>query len=342
MSVEDRKNVLLDDTALPDVFICRYMMLLSETALKCYLYARLALKKGIILGEGELSSRLGVSTEVIQETLIELSRFELIKPWKKGEKLQFIDLKQRETDEYIYARRKSALANPQEPLAEDPVRIQLERSVEKTFFHGSMNTRWCICIGKYLDEYKFDSTVVYMLFQYCSNKKLLKWEKSVEEVAKRWAVQGVRTSEDLGILLAKDEQVDKIMKRLAKTLRRLMNQFDEEIISGWVNDLPYPYEIIELAVKKMCQYKSGHSLEEADNIIRLWFGMKLMDLPAILEFEKAQAKRNKIRYQENQRVQSTPERNRQNFKSVEYDEEQLVSISKGAEDYVARVRERRD
>ena len=340
MQTEDSKRILLDDTLLPDVFIGKYMMQLSEAAVKCYLYAKMAMKNGISIHADDLGARLGMQTDEIQAALLELSGKSLILPWKKGEKIQFEDLKRVEVDEYVYQKRKETLAQPKEAPVEVQARIQLERSIERTFFHGSMNTRWCLCISKFLDEYGFDAQVVYKLFQHCQEKKRLKWEKDVDEIARSWAKKGVKTFEDLSVLLAKDEQIQVIMRRLGRILRRRMTQFDENAIDKWVNELPYPYEVIELAVKQMCSYSNSYSLDEADKILRLWFNMKLENIPDIIEFEKEQAKKNKKKYQENKqsRFQNAPAK--QNFKSVDYDDEQLAGLVYEPEEYLARMQEK--
>lgn len=340
--MEDSERILLDDTLLPDVFIGKYMMQLSEAAVKSYLYGKMALKNGVSISLEDLSARLGLALTDVQAAMIELSGQGLISPWKKGQKIQFEDLKQIEVDEYVYQKKKDALEQPREAPPEMQARIQLERSIERTFFHGSMNTRWCLCISKFMDEYGFDAQVVYKLFQHCQEKKKLKWEKDVDEIARGWAQKGVKNFEDLSVLLAKDEQVQTVMRRLGRMLRRRMTQFDENVISEWINELPYPYEVIELAVKQMCRYNNSYSLDEADKILRLWFSMKLKNIPDIHEFEKERAKQNKKQYQQKRISESQDSVTKQNFKTVDYDDEQLVNLAYGAEDYFARMQEKGD
>ena len=342
MQTEDSKQILLDDTLLPDVFIGKYMMQLSEAAVKCYLYAKMAMKNGSSASVDNLSARLGLTLSEVQAALLELSGKGLIQSWKKGDKIQFEDLKQVEVDEYLYQKRKEKLAQPNEVSIEGQARIQLERSIERTFFHGSMNTRWCLLIDKFLKEYGFDAQVVYKLFQHCQEKKRLKWEKDVDEIARGWARKGVKNFEDLSVLLAKDEQVEMVMRCLGRILRRRMTLFDENTINKWVNELPYAYEVIELAVKQMCSYSNSYSLDEADKILRLWFKMQLKNIPDIIEFEKEQAKKNKMKYQENRNSGFQNHTAKQNFKAVEYDDEQLAGLAYGAEDFLARMQEKSD
>ena len=63
MKPEDRKKLLLSDTAVPDLFISDYMSSLTGSAVQAYLYLLMVQGNGYGVGEKEIASRLSLSPE---------------------------------------------------------------------------------------------------------------------------------------------------------------------------------------------------------------------------------------------------------------------------------------
>jgi hypothetical protein len=321
---DDRQKLLLSDTAVPDLFVSEYMPALSGAAVKTYLYILMASAKGFVIGEKEIAARLSLSVEDIKGAIAELTLASLIDRDDRG-KPKINDVKAQEVDRYIQrsSREDGKENEPISPMNE--AREELARSVEKTFFHGSMAYKWYREIDLLLFEIGLDPDVVYALFQALYESNQLTSVTRMKEKAVEWHGKGIRTAKDLDIYMAREEEVAAILRKLGKRLRKKMTGFDEDNVRIWVEKLGYPYDMIEYAVQKVCEYSTVPSMKRANEHLLAWFGTGVKTIEEARAFEEEQARINSARYQSDKAPAkgNGSASQKQNFSGVTYTEEEL-------------------
>jgi hypothetical protein len=329
VKTNDRKKLLLSDTIVPDLFISEYMSGLSGTAIQAYLYLMMTTAHGKSVGEREIAARFSISTDDAKGAIAELSLSGLIERGDKG-KFFLTDIKGAEVDSYIARMGKELVSEAESISPLDQAREELARSIEKTFFHGSMAYKWYREVDILLFEYGFEPDVVYMLFQSLYDSKQLTTLTQMKEKALLWHSRGIRATKELSVFLSHEEEVMKILLKIGKKLRRKMTEFDEEYVRLWVEKLKYSYEVIEFAIRKMCEYNSSPNLKHADDHLMAWFAAGVQTLAEAEAYEAEAAKKNKMNYQREKaaKIYAPPEFAKQNFESIPYTEEEI----KGFED----------
>lgn len=344
MKPEDRKKLLLSDTQVPDLFISDYLNGLSYESVKAYLYLLLTIKHGKSIGEKEIASRFSLSVQDAKGAIAELSLAGLIEKSDKG-KITLIDIKESEIDSYI----RRAAQEPAEKSGEisplDQAREELAGSIEKTFFHGSMAYKWYREIDMLLFDFGFDPDVVYMLFQSLYDNKQLTTLSQIKERALLWHSKGIQKMEELSVFLAGEEKVKKDLYRIGKRLRRKMTEFDEEYVRVWVEKLKYPYEVIDFAIRKMCEYNNSSTLKRADDHLKKWFAVGIRTIEEAEKYEEDQAIKNKLKYQREKAAgrQAGSGMPKQNFAGVTYSEEEIREFEDDPNDLLQQyAKERAD
>ena len=100
MHLEEKKNLLLSDTTIPDLFISEYMTGLSSCAISSYLYLLMAFKNQKTVTEKDLAARFSVPVDEVKGALAELALSGVIE-WSDKGNLLLVDLKGIEIDGYI-------------------------------------------------------------------------------------------------------------------------------------------------------------------------------------------------------------------------------------------------
>lgn len=323
MKMEGVNNLLLSDTLVADIFISEYMVSLSSAALKSYLYILLAFKSQKSLSEKDLAARISLSLDEIKAALSELSMAGIVE-WNDKGTLRLIDLKELEVRSYIHSHQgESSL--PKLLDEENEQRDSLARSLEKTFFHGSMAYKWYRQIDILLDEFGFEPQVVYKLFQICNDRRRLGTVTQMQSMAVLWKGKGISTMEQLSSYLAHEDVIFQTSRKIGKRLHRKMTDYDEEYIRVWIEKLGYSYEIIDFGIRKMCEYQQP-TMNKADAHLKSWFAAGLKTLAEVKTYEDERAKANKLAYQQSKQRAPEGSQKRQNFSGVEYSAEVLESL----------------
>ncbi|MBN1892400.1 MAG: DnaD domain protein [Clostridiales bacterium] len=343
MKSDDRHKLLLSDTAIPDLFISEYMHALTGVAVQAYLYILMVAGKGNNIKEREITSRLSLSLEDAKGALAELTLAGLIDRNERGE-LIIADIKAEEVDRYIQrtSREEAKENEPISPLNE--AREELARSIEKTFFHGSMAYKWYREIDILLFDFGFDPDVVYALFQSLYESNRLTVVTRMKEKAVEWHGKGIRTAKDLGTYLSREEEVATTLRKIGKRLRKKMTGFDEDYVRIWIEKLGYPYDMIEYAMQKVCEYSTNPSLKRANEHMLAWFRADVKTLDAAKAYEEEQARINAARYQNDKASKSSAAKaSKQNFSGVTYTDEELRQFEDDPQELLERyAREKAD
>ncbi len=336
MRSEDIGKLLLSDTSIPDLFITEYMAGLSEVALKSYLFLVMG-ARGMrsIHSEKDLAARLGVSPEEIKGAVGELIFSGLVVKGEKG-MIHLVDLKKSEIDGYIrnHVDHKSN-ADPKSIRPEDEERDNLTRSIEKTFFTGSMGYQWYREIDILLDDYHFRPEIVYRLFQDCYEKKQLRSLMQINERAILWQSKGITGLDELNAFLAKEEEVSVTLRKVGKILRRKTVSYDEDYVRVWIERLGYTFEIIDFAIKKVWEFQEP-SINKADSYLKSWYAAGVRSLEDALAYEEDRARKNKLAYERDKSALRAPQKS-QNFEGVRYDDGFLDSLDTDPSEFMRKI-----
>lgn len=339
MRLEEKKNLLLSDTPIPDLFISEYMTGLSSCAISSYLYLLMAFKNQKSATEKDLAARFSVPVDEIKGALAELALCGVIE-WSDKGSLLLVDLKEIEIDGYIRLRMdKNHLPEAAVISPENERRDNLAKSIEKTFFHGSMAYKWYREMDILLDDFKFEPQVVYKLFQVCNDRRQLGTVTQMKEMALVWQSKGVLTLEQLSAYTAHEEEVLQTVRKLGRRLHRKMVQYDEECVRVWIERLGYPFEMIDFAIRKVWEYQEP-SITKADAYLKSWYAAGVKNLTEAQVYEQEQAKKNKMAYQRDKMGKQLGDNAiKQNFSGVKYDDEFLKNLEIDPEEYLKRLQQ---
>ena len=205
------------------------------------------------------------------------------------------------------------------------VREKLLADIAKTFFQGLMSPSWYGEIDSWFDRYHFEPEVIYALFQECARRNKLDSKAYIGKVAENWAARGITSFSELNTYFMSYDKVSKASKKIGRKLRRQMTEYDEEIVTRWIEKMGYDFDIIELALRKTTRL-SNPNLEVIDRILGEWFGHQLRDAESIKAFEADKAARHGAASARERAVPGQgggKARNIGNFEQREYSKEYL-------------------
>ncbi len=283
MRIDESKRLLLSDTLVPDIFILEYLPELSGLAVKCYLFLLLTARARRQISQEDLGRRLNQAEDQIQAVLVELHAAGLIV--LQEDLIELTDIKAAEI-ERTWRRRTAA-----DPAADEKTRQRLAKresllqDISRTFFQGLMSPSWYGEIDNWFDRYSFEPEVVYALFQECARGNKLGSKGYIAAVADSWAQRGIVSFADLNQYFLSQEKINQLSRKIGRKLRRKMTEYDDAIISRWLEQFGYEFEIIELALQKITR-ASNPNLNFVDKILQEWFEHQLHDPAAIKAYEE--------------------------------------------------------
>lgn len=287
---QDKFNLLISDTAIPDIFIVRYADNLSKSALNLYLWLNMLFKGREFVYKEVMEIKLFAPTET-DESLAELVSAGLF--IRKGDDFSFVDLKQREVREFAehYAARGVTLEGV-ELRSEEEARNKLADSVSKTFYQGKMPYICYRLIDKCLYEYKFDSLVVYKLFSICRDNHMHRSIGYMEKMASDWNDRGFTDSSKLDEYLSEEKKIEELIKKVSKLTRRKVNGIDLERLTRWVRDLKVSADLVELAYRSN-EYRGNITLAHVEETLSKWIAAGITTVDEAAKYEEEQHKENK-------------------------------------------------
>lgn len=287
---QDKFNLLISDTAIPDIFIVRYADNLSKSALNLYLWLNMLFKGREFVYKEVMEIKLYAPTET-DESLAELVSAGLF--IRKGDDFSFVDLKQREVREFAehYAARGVTLEGV-ELRSEEEARNKLADSVSKTFYQGKMPYICYRLIDKCLYEYKFDSLVVYKLFSICRDNHMHRSIGYMEKMASDWNDRGFTDSSKLDEYLSEEKKIEELIKKVSKLTRRKVNGIDLERLTRWVRDLKVSADLVELAYRSN-EYRGNITLAHVEETLSKWIAAGITTVDEAAKYEEEQHKENK-------------------------------------------------
>ena len=294
MKLEQKeKPLLFSETSIPDIFFSEHLSEIPGDYLKIYLYLIFLSKYGKDIKLNDLSKKLNITLNVINEGTKFLEEHGLI--MKKTTGYIIIDL-QEATLHNLYTPNLSLSKEKIEQTAKNKSKSKVIEHINNTYFQGIMGPSWYNDIDLWFRKYNFDEQVMIALFDYCYKRSALH-RNYVQTVAEAWASNKIKTWNDLDRYYEQQEILNKIKKSIAKKLGRYngLTQYEEAYIENWVLNFGYDMNIIEIALKRTT-FKQNPTFEYINNIITDWHERNLKtpsEINAFLEQRKKQEKSTK-------------------------------------------------
>ena len=287
---QNDKAMIFETTQVPNIFFAEHLSNMPGDYLKIYLYLIFLSKYNGEIGVNDLSKKLALPINVINEGINYLEKEELI--LRKQQGFIVVDLQQK-TLNNLYTLKIQPTSEKIEQNLKNKERIRLVEYLNNKYFQGVMGPTWYSDIDTWLDKYGFDEQVMINLFDYCYNKSALH-KNYVQAVAEAWGLNKIKNLDDLENYYMGQEKLMKIKKEIAKKLGRRggLTQYEEAYIETWVNEYNYDLSVIEIALKRTT-LRSNPSFEYINNIIKDWNERKLRTPAQVNEFLEQRKKQNK-------------------------------------------------
>lgn len=260
-------SLLFSYTPLPDVFFTEYLSQTKGEFLKVYLYLLFLSKYGKDIKVNDLSKKLELPLNIIQDSLKYWEDLGVLTKKNNGyilNHLQEIELHK------LYKPKVSLSADTLKKTAENQYRAKAIENINNEFFQGVMSPSWYSDIDLWFKKYGFDEEVMIALFRYCYNRSALH-RNYIQTVAEAWFKNQIKTFNDLDIYYEKQEKLNKIYKSVAKKLgyTRSLTQYEEAYIEKWTLDYNFGMDIIEIALKKTTS-KANPNFDYLDKLLTDW------------------------------------------------------------------------
>lgn len=286
MKFEQNFSLLFDDINIPEVFISEYLTAASGDYVKIYLYCFYCSKHKINITPLDLSKKLALPLSTVEQGIKYWEENNLL--IKKGDSYIISDIKQIELNKLYTPKLSLSTEDAIKNTEKNVYRSQAITAINEMFFQGVMSEAWFSDINTIFSKYNFDEDVVIALFNYCYIRQALH-RKYLFTVAEAWSKSGIKTQNDLDKYSLEYEKSVKIKKTISKKLglSRKLSQYEEAYVDKWVLDYNYPFEIIEIALKKTTS-KTNPSFDYLDKILTDWHERNLNSVETINNFIKEQ------------------------------------------------------
>lgn len=284
------KAMLFETTEIPNLFFAEHLSNMPGNYLKIYLYLVFLSKYNGEIGINDLSRKLALPINAINEGIKYLEKEELI--FRKTQGFEIVDLQQK-TLNNLYNLKIEQSKEKIEKNEQNKERIRLIEYLNNKYFQGVMGPTWYSDIDTWMDKFGFDEQVMINLFDYCYNKSALH-KNYVQAVAEAWGLNKIKNIDDLEAYYTLQDKLMKIKKEIAKKLGRRngLTQYEEAYIENWVNVYKYDFSIIEIALKRTT-LQSTPSFEYINNVIKDWNERNLRTPAQVNEFLEQRKKQVK-------------------------------------------------
>ncbi len=284
------KAMLFETTEIPNIFFAEHLSNIPGDYLKIYLYLVFLSKYNGEISINDLSRKLALPINAINEGIKYLEKEELI--FRKTQGFEIVDLQQK-TLNNLYNLKIEQSKEKIEKNEQNKERIRLIEYLNNKYFQGVMGPTWYSDIDTWMDKFGFDEQVMINLFDYCYNKSALH-KNYVQAVAEAWGLNKIKNIDDLEAYYTLQDKLMKIKKEIAKKLGRRngLTQYEEAYIENWVNVYKYDFSIIEIALKRTT-LQSTPSFEYINNVIKDWNERNLRTPAQVNEFLEQRKKQTK-------------------------------------------------
>lgn len=284
---QNNQPLLFSTTQISDIFFTEYLSQASGDFIKVYLYMLFLSKYNKEVKVTDLSKKLALSFNTIQEAIKYWETQGVILKKNTGyilNSLQEIELFK------LYKPKVNLSSKDIENSNKNKYRAKAIENINNNCFQGIMSPSWYVDIDTWFKKYSFDEQVMIALFEYCLNKSALH-RNYVQAVAETWYQNNIKSFTDLDNYYIKQEKFNKIRNTISKklSLTRPLTKYEEAYIEKWTVQFGYGLDIIEIALKRTTS-KANPSFDYLDKLISDWKDRGFTTIAEIqkflLEFKK--------------------------------------------------------
>lgn len=281
---------LFSNTEIPDIFFTEYLSEASSDFIKVYLYMLFLSKYDKDIKVNDLSKKLVLSMKTIQDAVKYWEEKGVITKKNTGyilNNLQEISLHK------LYKPRTALSPEQLQKSQDSKQRARAIEHINNKYFSGLMPTTWYPDIELWFQKYHFDEEVMIALFDYCFNRSALH-KAYIQRVAEVWNKNKVKTFNDLDTYYEKQEKVNVIANTISKKLglHRILSEYEYAYIEKWTVDFCYPFEIIEIALKKTTS-KANPNFDYLNKLLSDWHDRGFKTANEIQNFLSEMKQKNK-------------------------------------------------
>jgi len=264
---QNDKSMLFSVTEIPDVFFREYLSCAKGDHIKVYLYMLFLSKYSKDVKINDLSKKLGLPFNVIQEAISYWESQGVLT--KKASGYILNNLQEKELFA-LYSPKLSSSPEEAQKTEKNKYRAKAIENINTLYFQGVMSPSWYNDIDLWFKKYDFDEQVMISLFGHCFERSALS-HNYVQTVAEAWNRANIKTFTDLDSYYQKQEKLNTIKKSVSKKLglTRNLTQYESDYIEKWVVDYNYPFPIIEIALKQTTA-KTNPNFKWLDTVISNW------------------------------------------------------------------------
>ncbi len=267
---------LFSNTNIPDIFFTEYLSQTNGDYIKIYLFILFLSKYNKDVKINDISKKLSLSFNIIQDGLKYWEDLGLITKKNNGyiiNSIQEIELHK------LYKPKVSLSSSDIEKKSQSQSRAKAIENINTSFFQGMMSPSWYSDIDLWFKKYSFDEQVMIALFRYCFEKSALH-RNYIQVVADSWFKNNIKNFNDLDDYFQKQEKLNKMKKQISKKLgiSRPLTQYEDAYIEKWIVDFGYDLNVIEIALKRTTS-KANPTFDYIDKLICDWKdrGLKTAD-----------------------------------------------------------------
>lgn len=283
-------SLIFNDTKISDLFITKYLPDAPGDAVKIYIYLLFQTKFSDDITIKSISNSLNIGYTAVKAgleyweqkgILVKNSNGYILRNLKEVELFEKYNPKIELSKEEIEKKNKE---NAKANVIDD---------INKLFFQGVMSPTWVATIYNWYEKYLFTDEVMLALFQYGKDKNALN-KNYLEQVARGWNSDNIKTYEDLNNYLSVKQVIYKCGKQISNTLRlyRALTEFEEECLKRWLFEYSFKEEIIDIAVN-IASEKGTQSFKYIDAILNDWNENNLKTKKDIIKYIETKKNENK-------------------------------------------------
>lgn len=283
-------SLIFNDTKISDLFITKYLPDAPGDAVKIYIYLLFQTKFSDDITIKSISNSLNIGYTAVKAgleyweqkgILVKNSNGYILRNLKEVELFEKYNPKIELSKEEIEKKNKE---NAKANVIDD---------INKLFFQGVMSPTWVATIYNWYEKYLFTDEVMLALFQYGKDKNALN-KNYLEQVARGWNSDNIKTYEDLNNYLSVKQAIYKCGKQISNTLRlyRALTEFEEECLKRWLFEYNFKEEIIDIAVN-IASEKGTQSFKYIDAILNDWNENNLKTKKDIIKYIETKKNENK-------------------------------------------------
>lgn len=313
-------SFIFNDTEVSDIFITKYLPDAPGDAVKIYIYLLFQTKFSDDITIKSISNSLNIGYTAVKAGLEYWEEKGILVKNTNGYILR--NLKEVELFEKY---------NPKIELSKEEIekknkeneKANVIDNINKLFFQGVMSPTWVATIYNWYEKYLFSDEVMLALFQYGKDKNALN-KNYLEQVARGWNSDNIKTYEDLNNYLSVKQKIYKTGKKISNILGlyRALTDFEENCLKKWIFEYNFNEDVIDIAVT-IASEKGTQSFKYIDAIINDWNKNNLKKSEEIKEYielkrkESQKVKENKNNGKTNKKVNVKNPHDQRDFTDLE-------------------------